>query len=78
MDLSISSSELLKSGMKCLTDNLGIINAERFISLIIKEQFDYTKWQKTYFDSIEPKQFDEALLKYSEENPHTGNAKKII
>ena len=40
--------------------------------------FDYTKWQKTYFDSIDPKQFDEALLKYSEENPHTGNAKKII
>ncbi len=78
MDLSISSSELLKSGMKCLTDNLGIINAERFISLIIKEQFDYTKWQKTYFDNIEPKQFDEALLQYSEENPHTGNAKKII
>ena len=58
MDLSISSSELLKSGMKCLTDNLGIINAERFISLIIKEQFDYTKWQKTYFDNIEPKQFE--------------------
>lgn len=43
-----------------------------------RHSFDYTKWQKTYFDNIESKQFDEALLKYSEENPHKGNAKKII
>ena len=78
MDLSMSSSELLKSGMQCLTEKLGIINAERFISIIIKEQFDYTKWQRTYFDKIDSKQFDEELLKYSEENPHKGNAKKII
>ena len=74
----MSSSELLKSGMQCLTEKLGIINAERFISIIIKEQFDYTKWQRTYFDKIDSKQFDEELLKYSEENPHKGNAKKII
>ena len=78
MDLSMSSSELLKNGMRCLTEKLGIINAERFISIIIKEQFDYTKWQKTYFDKIDSKQFDEELLKYSKENPHLGKAKKVI
>ena len=78
MDASLSSSELLKNGMQCLTEKLGIINAERFISIIIKEQFDYTKWQKTYFDNIKPQNFDSELLKHSEENPHKGKAKKIL
>lgn len=43
MEASLSSSELLKNGMQCLTEKMGILNAERFISIIIKEQFDYTK-----------------------------------
>ena len=30
-------------GMKALLDSLGKVDAERFISLIIKEPFDYTR-----------------------------------
>lgn len=36
-------------GMKALLDRLGKVDAERFISLIIKEPFDYTNWQKDLF-----------------------------
>lgn len=32
-------------GMKILLDNLGMVDAERFISLIIREPFDYTVWR---------------------------------
>ena len=32
-------------GMKTLLDNLGRVDAERFISLIIREPFDYTAWR---------------------------------
>ncbi len=78
MESSLSTSELLKNGMKCLTEKLGLINAEKFISIIIKEKFDYTKWQETYFNNIDSEQFDKELLKYSEENPHRGKAKKIL
>ena len=33
-------------GVKALTDALGEVNAEKFISLILREPFDYTKWQR--------------------------------
>ena len=37
---------LVKSeGMKTLLDNLGRVDAERFIALIIREPFDYTQWR---------------------------------
>ena len=32
-------------GMKILRDNLGRVDAERFVSLIIREPFDYTVWR---------------------------------
>ena len=38
---------LLKStAMDVLVKNLGIVEAERFIMLILKEPFDYTEWRK--------------------------------
>ena len=38
---------LLKStAMEILVKNLGIVNAERFISLMLKEPFDYTQWRQ--------------------------------
>lgn len=43
-----STAEILNKGMKCLMEQMGIIEAERFISVIIHERFDYTKWQRDY------------------------------
>jgi hypothetical protein len=37
---------VLRDGMNALLEKLGSVDAERFISLIIKEPFDYTKWQE--------------------------------
>ncbi|MCL2200344.1 MAG: hypothetical protein FWB75_00130 [Oscillospiraceae bacterium] len=40
---------LLKStAMELLVKNLGVVEAERFIALILKEPFDYTEWRKRY------------------------------
>lgn len=36
--------------MKVLLNELGKVDAERFISLIIREPFDYTKWQNDLFE----------------------------
>ena len=39
---------LLKSAaMEILVKNLGVVETERFIALILKEPFDYTEWRKT-------------------------------
>ena len=44
---------ILDQGFACLVDNLGVIDAEYFISLIKRDDFDYTLWQREYFDKME-------------------------
>ncbi|MDD4346796.1 MAG: hypothetical protein PHZ11_07930 [Desulfitobacteriaceae bacterium] len=48
----MNENVLQKSAMKCLIDNFGNVEAERFISLLIKEPFDYTKWQETLYEDL--------------------------
>ena len=37
--------KILDKGFACLVDHLGVIDAEYFISLIKRDDFDYTVWQ---------------------------------
>ena len=41
-----TDTEIRVNGLRTLVDALGIIEAEKFISLILREPFDYTKWQQ--------------------------------
>ena len=43
----LTDTEIKKKRFKILIKNLGDLDAEKFISLIIKEPFDYTQWQST-------------------------------
>lgn len=40
------TSAIMISGMKCLVEKLGIIEAEMFISVIRESTFDYTEWRQ--------------------------------
>ena len=46
---------LRQKGMEALTESLGLIDAERFITLITRDSFDYTEWRRDQFndDSVE-------------------------
>ena len=54
---------LRNKGMKVLVDKLGHVEAERFISLIIREPFDYTEWQKDLFDNMSVKELSNLAMK---------------
>ncbi len=41
-----TDAEIRSDGLKALIDALGVVEAERFINLILREPFDYTEWQK--------------------------------
>ncbi len=41
----MTDTEIKLKGMKAIVASLGEIGAERFVSLIQREPFDYTKWQ---------------------------------
>ena len=42
----ITDEELKVEGLKALTEALGDVQAEKFIALILRSPFDYTKWQR--------------------------------
>lgn len=41
-----SNTLILHEGMNALKDKLGLVDSEKFITLILRENFDYTEWQK--------------------------------
>ena len=69
--------DILNRGMECLTEALGVVEAEQFISVIIREKFDYTKWQRQYFDSMSPGELSQKAKEYAEAHPYTGNAERL-
>jgi len=42
----MTDSVLMKTGMQVLIEELGNVHAEKFISLVLREPFDYTEWRR--------------------------------
>ncbi|MDR1321412.1 MAG: hypothetical protein LBK56_08330 [Gracilibacteraceae bacterium] len=55
-------------GMNTLIKNLGLIEAERFIMLVQKETFDYTKWQENLFEDMTIEEIYNNAAKLRNEN----------
>ena len=64
-----NTAEIMEKGMACLLENLGEIETERFISVIIRERFDYTKWRKTYFGDMSVTELNSDATAYAQEHP---------
>jgi hypothetical protein len=47
---TITDTEVRIKGMDALITALGEVHAERFITLMMREPFDYTEWQKTLWN----------------------------
>ena len=47
-----NDTALKSEGMKILAEGLGLVNAERFITLMIREPFDYTEWQRELYKDV--------------------------
>ena len=68
-----SDIEVMDRGISCLINGLGTVDTERFVSLLVRERFDYTEWQRRRFDDVGEKELFEAAVEYNEERPfHTS------
>ncbi len=47
--MKMSESELTAKCMNVLFDQVGPVEAERFVYILNRENFDYTEWQKSLF-----------------------------
>jgi hypothetical protein len=51
-------------GTQVLMENMGLVEAERFIMLIQKESFDYTQWQENLFEEMNIEEISRKASEY--------------
>jgi hypothetical protein len=59
----LTDTEIKVAGMSALVQALGEVQAEKFIALIGREPFDYTKWQRTLWPDKGVDELSEAAQK---------------
>lgn len=69
-----SNVEVLNKGINILVSNIGSLETERFIAFIQQEKFDYTKWQREYFDSIDEEMFLKEAAEFDRKHPFDGTS----
>ena len=57
---------LRERGMSVLVENLGMVEAERFIMLMNRESFDYTKWQEHLWEDKSVDEIHSAATQFYE------------
>lgn len=50
MKATLTDTEIKVKGVETLITAMGELDAERFITLILREPFDYTKWQRNLWN----------------------------
>ena len=60
-----TDTAIRKEGMNVLLNTLGHVDAERFISLIIREPFDYTEWRQDHLDDEDVQTLSKKAMAYS-------------
>jgi len=60
----MNDTVLKNEGMKVLATHLGLVKAERFISLMIREPFDYTEWQRSLYKDVPLDDFLKAAMDF--------------
>ena len=64
-------------GMNVLIDNLGAVDAERFISLMSREPFDYTRWRQDNLEDDDVRTLSRKAMQYSRDLRHKATVVQI-
>jgi hypothetical protein len=63
-----SDTVLRDEGMRVLAEQLGLVEAERFIVLMRREPFDYTEWRQGLYKDISLDVFLRDAQQYRDKN----------
>ena len=61
-----TDSEIKTLGFKILSHHLGMIETERFIALIQREKFDYTKWRENLFEGLSGEEISKKAMVFQD------------
>ena len=62
-----SNAVLKDEGMRILAEQLGLVEAERFIALMRREPFDYTQWRQGLYKDVPLDTFLRDAQRYRDE-----------
>ena len=71
----IADAEIKTLGFNILSQHLGLVEAERFITLIQREKFDYTQWRQNLFEGLSGEEISHQAMKFHEKKLAQENAK---
>ncbi len=57
-------TEIKLRGFEVLTKHLGLVDAERFVALIQREKFDYTKWRQKLFVGMSGEEISRRAMEF--------------
>ncbi len=77
----ITDTEIRATGYRALVAALGNVQAEKFIALIQREPFDYTRWQRTLWPEKSIEEISQESMRHRrthrtcvpDSNPSKGN-----
>lgn len=62
----MTDTEIKVKGLEVLTRYMGLVEAEKFVSLIQRETFDYTKWRANLFEGMSGEEISKKAMEYRE------------
>ena len=69
-----TDTEIRIRGLRALVEALGIVEAERFITLILREPFDYTQWQRQLWADRRVDELSKGAMAMRNASPNQGMA----
>jgi len=74
-----SDSVVRTEGMNILLNGLGKVDAERFISLILREPFDYTEWRESLNEeSIDLRELSRRATEYCNSQNSNNQRQSVV
>ncbi len=67
-----TDTEVRIHGLRALVEALGTVEAERFITLILREPFDYTQWQRQLWSEKSVDEISQAAMAMRSASPNKG------
>ena len=59
----MTDTELKIKGYEILSSQLGLVEMEKFISMVQLDKFDYTKWRANLFQNISGEEISKMAMK---------------
>ena len=66
----ITDTEIKIKGLNALAEAIGDVEAERFIALIQREPFDYTKWRQDLDDDLTVEEISKRAMALRAKTPN--------